>query len=99
MRIRGHGSSFSGSSGDRRDSDRSERFRNAHRAGQKVRGVIVEWHTAELAWVEIDGHRLLAQVARDSALGLERAFLIVRLSPDIVLKEISAKSSGLNVLV
>jgi hypothetical protein len=99
MRIRGHGSSFSGFGGQQRDSQRSERFRKAHRPGQKVRGVILEWQSDDLAWVEIDGHRLLAQVARNSALGLERAFLVVRLDPEIVLKEISAKASGLNVMV
>ena len=99
MRIRGSGSSSFESGGQRRESERSERFRKAHRAGQKVLGTIREWDDSGLAWVEIDGHRLLAQVSQDSSLGLERAFLIVRLSPDIVLKEISGKQSGLNVLV
>ena len=100
MRIRGKSSSsFDSGGGDRRDSARSDRFRNSHRVGQKVTGVIREWHTQELAWVEIDGQRLLAQVSRDSALGLERAFLVVRLTPDIVLKELSGRPSGLNVLV
>ena len=99
MRIRGRGSSTFGFGGERRESERSERFRKAHRAGQKVRGTILEWQSPSLAWVEIDGHKLLAQVAQDTALGLVRTFLIVKLSPDIVLKEISEKSGGLNVLV
>lgn len=99
MRIRGHGSSFSGFGGQRRDSERSERFRKAHRAGQKVRGTILEWQSPGLAWVEIDGQRLLAQVAQDSSLGLARTFLIASLTPDIVLREISGNPSALSVLV
>jgi len=99
MRIHGRGSSTFGSGGRRRDSERSERFRKAHRVGQKVSGTIQEWDDSGLAWVLIDGHPLLAQVSQDSSLGLERTFLVVRLSPDIVLKEITGKHSGLNVLV
>ncbi len=49
--------------------------------------------------MEIDGQRLLAQVAQDSALGLKRAFLIVKLEPEIVLKEITGRDSKLDVLV
>ncbi|MBI4803937.1 MAG: hypothetical protein HY795_01740 [Desulfovibrio sp.] len=99
MRIRGRGSSSFGSGGQHRESERSERFRKAHRVGQKVSGTIQQWDESGLAWVQIDGHRLLAQVSQDSNLGLERAFLVVSLSPDIVLKEITGKHSGLNVLV
>jgi len=89
MRIRGQGSSSFGFDGQRQNSQRSERFRRAHRAGQKVKGTILEWHSPGLAWVDIDGHRLLAQVSQDSALGLERLFLIARLTPDIILREIT----------
>ncbi|MFZ5427221.1 MAG: hypothetical protein ACOZEN_09605 [Thermodesulfobacteriota bacterium] len=98
MRIRGQGSSF-GSGGQRQESQRSERFRRAHRAGQKVKGTILDWHSPGLAWVDIEGHRLLAQVSQDSAMGLERLFLIVRLTPDIVLRELTGKPQGLDVVV
>ena len=61
--------------------------------------MVLEWQSPGLAWVEIDGHRLLAQVSQDAALGHERMFLIVQISPDIVLRELPGKPSGLNVLV
>lgn len=100
MRIKGHGSSFSGFGGGERQSERSERFRKAYRAGQKVRGTIAEWRSPGLAWVEIAGHRLLAQVAADATLGRERLFLIERLSPEIVLRELPGGArEGLDVLV
>lgn len=99
MRIRGQGSSSFGFDGQRQDSQRSERFRRAHRAGQKVKGIILDWHSPGLAWVDIDGHRLLAQVSQDSALGLERLFLIASLTPDIVLRELTGRPQGLDVVV
>ena len=98
MRIRGNGASF-GDSGARRGNERSERFRRAHRPGQKVRGTILEWRTEELAWVDIDGHGLLAQVSRHSPLGRERTFLILRLTPEIMLRELTDRPDGLNVVV
>lgn len=99
MRIRGQGSSFSGFGGQRQESERSERFRKAHRVGQKVRGTVQEWQSPGLAWVEIDGQRLLAQVSQDASLGRERLFLVLKLSPEIVLRELSGKPSGLDVVV
>lgn len=99
MRIHGQNSSSAGFGGHKQDSERSERFRRGHRVGQKVQGRIVEWENQELAWVEIDGQRLLAQVNHDSALGLTRQFLVLKLSPEIVLKEITGRAKGLNVVV
>ncbi|GFK95702.1 hypothetical protein NNJEOMEG_03570 [Fundidesulfovibrio magnetotacticus] len=98
MRVHGRSTSF-GSGGEQRGRERSERFRKAHKPGQKVRGTVVEWQGEGLAWVEIDGHRLLAQVSPDSRLGRERGFLIVSLAPDIVLRELPARTSGLDVVV
>jgi len=99
MRIRGQGSSFSGFGGQHQESERSERFRKAHRVGQKVRGMVQEWQSPGLAWVEIDGQRLLAQVSQDASLGRERLFLVLKLTPEIVLRELSGKPSGLDVVV
>lgn len=99
MRIKGDGASSFGGGGARQGSERSERFRKGHRPGQKVRGVIVEWRTEELAWVEIDGHGLLARVSRDSLLGRERTFLIVRLTPEIMLRELTDKPQGFSAVV
>ncbi|MFP5223469.1 MAG: hypothetical protein ACLGSA_14355 [Acidobacteriota bacterium] len=67
--------------------------------GQKVRGTVEEWQSPGLAWVEIDGQRLLAQVSQDAALGRERMFLVLKLTPEIVLRELSGKPSGLDVMV
>jgi hypothetical protein len=97
IRIQGQGTSFSGG-GSGKERERSERFRRAHRAGQKVRGTVLEWRAPGLAWVDIDGHGLLAQLATDAALGRERTFLILRLEPDIVLREIR-ETSGLDTVV
>ena len=99
MRVRGDGASSFGGDANRRGSERSDRFRRSHRPGQKVRGTILEWRTGELAWVDIDGHGLLAQVSRNSPLGRERLFLIVRLAPEIMLREITDTPGGLNVVV
>jgi hypothetical protein len=95
VRIRESGSSSSGFGRQSKDSERSDRFRKGHRAGQMV----MEWQSPGLAWVEIDGQRMLAQVSEDAVLGRERMFLVVQLSPDIVLRELHDKPSGLNVLV
>jgi len=99
VRIRESGSSSSGFGRQSKDSERSDRFRKGHRAGQKVKGMVMEWQSPGLAWVEIDGQRMLAQVSEDAVLGRERMFLVVQLSPDIVLRELHDKPSGLNVLV
>lgn len=98
MRVSGYGSSFSGDASGR-DRDRSGRFRRSHRAGQKVRGTVLEWRGPGLAWVDIDGHGLLAQISTDASLGRERTFLIVSLHPAVILKELPDNPQGLNVIV
>lgn len=97
MRIQGSGSAFSGDSSGR-DQDRAGRFRRSHRVGQKVRGTVVEWRGPDLAWVELDNHGLLARISADPSLGQERTFLILSLTPDIVLREVR-ESSRLDTLV
>lgn len=99
MRIKENSTSSFGGQGNRSGSERSARFRKAHRPGQKVRGTILEWRTEELAWVDINGYGLLAQVSRSSPLGLERTFLIVSLSPEITLRELTDRPDGINVVV
>jgi len=99
MRIRGQGSSPGGFGDHQGDSRRAEAFRRSHRAGQKVVGVVKEWRDQDLAWVEIDGHRLLASVGRDTAPGLSRRFVIESLHPVIVLRELKAQAQGLDVVV
>ncbi|GAB6038856.1 hypothetical protein JCM15519_34150 [Fundidesulfovibrio butyratiphilus] len=100
MRIKGQGASSGGFGQSSRDnSRRRENFRRSHRAGQRVRGRILEWRGQDLAWVEIDGHGLLAQVARNSTLGLERRFLIVSLEPEIVLRELTMQEGRFDIHV
>lgn len=100
MRVNNQSSSF-GAGGDAGERDRSGRFRKRHRAGQRVRGVVREWQSQAqgLAWVDIDGHRLLAQLPPDTRLGLERLFLVVSLEPEIVLRALPSRPGGLNVVV
>ena len=99
MRFHSRGSSFLGDKGSEREQPRAERFRRAHRIGQKVRGTVVEWRDEGLAWVVVDGYGLLAQLSPDSTLGLERTFLVVSLAPNIVLKEVPAKPEGLDLVI
>lgn len=101
MRIKGQGSSSGGFGQSARDGSqrRRDNFRRTHRAGQRVRGRILEWRGQDLAWVEIDGHGLMAQVTRNSALGLERSFLIVSLDPEIVLRELTGQQGRFDIHV
>ncbi len=55
MRIRNSGSGFSGFSSD----SRSSSFRQGRRPGQKVRGKLLKWVSEDMAWVEIEGHKLV----------------------------------------
>ena len=88
MRIRNSGSGFSGSFGD----SRSSAFRHGRRPGQKVRGRLLKWVSEDMAWVEIDGHKLLAQLHSRPAIGALLTFVIKQLKPEIVLKELHGAS-------
>ncbi|MFW5721755.1 MAG: hypothetical protein ACOCWT_00520 [Desulfohalobiaceae bacterium] len=68
---------------------RSEYFRNRHRPGDRVRGTILGYDAPGLAWVEIEGHHLLARIGSGGLAGERRFFRIVTLYPDIVLKDLS----------
>ena len=86
MRISGYGSgdSFGGGGGSR-----SDRFRHKHRPGQKVRGILLKNLPDAMAWVEIDGDRLLAQLETAHPEGSRLFFLIQQLTPRIILKELT----------
>jgi hypothetical protein len=88
MRIRNSGPGFSGSRGD----DRSSAFRHGRRPGQKVRGRLLKWVSDDMAWVEIEGHKLLAQLQSRPAVGTLLTFVIQQLKPNIVLKELYGAS-------
>lgn len=87
MRVRGNGSGPFDFGGN--NERRSAQFRQGRRPGQKVRGTLVKWVSEGMAWVLIDGHHLLAQLQTRPPEGAQLLFLITRLEPDIVLKELS----------
>jgi hypothetical protein len=84
----GTGGSFNGGG------SRSDRFRSRHRPGQKVRGVLVKNLPDSMAWVDIDGERLLAQLETARPEGSRLLFLIQQLVPQIVLKELTGEAHG-----
>lgn len=88
MRIRNSGSGFFGSGGD----SRSSAFRHGRRPGQKVRGRLLKWVSEDMAWVEIEGHKLLAQLQSRPPIGALLTFVIKQLKPEIVLKELYESS-------
>lgn len=91
MRIR---SSGSGSSGFGGGGSRSDSFKQGRRPGQKVRGTLIKWISNNMAWVNIEGHKLLAQLQSTPPEGAQLTFLIKQIHPDIVLKEIFEISSA-----
>lgn len=97
MRIRNSGSSFFGFGGG--DGNRSESFKRGKRLGQKVRGTLLKWVSQDMAWVEIDGQKLLAQLHSKPPVGARLTFIIKQLSPEIILKEIfEAPAAGVRAL-
>ncbi|MEZ7196462.1 hypothetical protein [Pseudodesulfovibrio karagichevae] len=84
----GTGGSYSGGG------SRSDRFRNRHRPGQKVRGLLVKNLPNSMAWVDIDGERLLAQLESAHPEGSRLLFLIRQLVPNIILKELTSGEHG-----
>lgn len=82
MRVDGRGKQYGGSA------SRTEAFRKTHRVGQKVRGRVLKWQEAAMAWIAIDGQPLLANLSSRPAPGSVLAFKIISLHPHIHLQEI-----------
>ncbi len=97
MRVRGKGfgdaSGFGGGGSADERGRRIRAFQHAHRVGQKVRGRLLA-REGSLAKVRIDGQELLANIESAAAPGSELLFLVVRLVPDILLKEITGKAGS-----
>ncbi|WP_319467190.1 hypothetical protein [uncultured Pseudodesulfovibrio sp.] len=91
MRIRGSGSGFQGFGKGR---DRSDSFRKGRKKGQKVRGILLKWISKDMAWVNIDGHKLLANLHSPAPEGTHLTFIIRQLSPEIILKAIFEPSAA-----
>lgn len=100
MRIRGSGSGFGGFFGfGGGGGSRSDSFKQGRKPGQKVRGKLLKWVSDNMAWVEIEGHKLLAQLNSRHQVGAILTFVIKQLEPDIVLKEVfDVGSVGTNAL-
>lgn len=91
MEIFGFGS---GSGGYGRRNDRREAFRRKHVVGQRVIGIFERWQSDSLAWVQVDGHPLLAQLGGSPQPGQRLFFIIKALHPDIVLQEFVPETGG-----
>ncbi len=85
MRVSGSGGGYENSGGR---NNRSDSFRHKHHLGQKVKGTILKYISDDMAWISIDGNKLLAQLKSTHQVGSRLTFLIKQLVPDIVLKEI-----------
>jgi len=94
MRIGDHGFSGFFSGRGPGGGDRARIFRNRHRVGERIQGRLVRWEQPGLAWVDIQGQELLAQIHSQPAPGQILAFLIVQLYPDIVLQELHGGAGG-----
>ena len=90
MRVSGSGTGGSYNGGG----SRSDRFRSRHRRGQKVRGILVKNLPDSMAWVDIDGERLLAQLESPRTEGSRLLFLVQQLVPQIILKELTGEAHG-----
>lgn len=97
MRIGNPSGPFSGrgSSGG----DRARIFRNRHRVGERVKGRLLRWEQPgqawpNLAWIDIQGQELLAQIHSQPEPGQILVFLVVQLYPDIVLQELHGGGPG-----
>nr|WP_321257443.1 hypothetical protein [uncultured Pseudodesulfovibrio sp.] len=96
MRIKGYGNGTGGFGGGR---ERSDSFRNKHRLGQKIRGKLIKNIADNMAWVDFNGNRLLAQLANPHSEGSLLLFIIKQLNPQIILKELGANhADGTNAL-
>lgn len=88
MQISGPGSGSFDSGDGRGSRSRSASFKKGRRIGQKVRGTLIKWVSEDMAWVNIDGHRLLAQLQSRPPVGARLTFVIKQLQPNIILKEL-----------
>lgn len=88
MRARKSDSDSFGFSDGNNGRSRTESFRKGRRLGQKVRGILMKWVSDDMAWVNIDDHRLLAQLQSKPPVGAHLTFIIKQLQPDIILKEV-----------
>lgn len=73
---------------------RIEAFRRARRVGERLTGRLLRWEGDGLGLVNIQGHELTALVASNPAPGQTLHFIVERLYPDVVLRELHAGPGG-----
>lgn len=98
MRIRNSGSGSFGS-GTKGGRNRKDSFKKDHQSGQKVRGTLLKWVSEDMAWVNIDGHKLLAQLQSRPPVGASLTFIIKQLQPEIILKEVFEVSGAASSVI
>ncbi len=86
MRIGDKDSSFPGQPGPNRD--RAKSFRRDRRPGEQVRGRFLRPAGPGLAWVDIEGHHLVARVSGDLSPDEVLTFEILELQPEVVLRHL-----------
>nr|WP_287410363.1 hypothetical protein [Pseudodesulfovibrio sp.] len=91
MRIKGYGNGTGGFNGS---GSRSDSFCNKHHLGEKIRGKLIKNIPKNMAWVDFNGDRLLAQLATPHPEGSLLLFIIKQLRPQIILKELTANHTG-----
>jgi len=74
--------------------NRSDSFRSKHRLGQKIHGKLIKNIDENMAWVDFNGDRLLAQLATPHPEGSLLLFVIKQLHPNIILKELTTGHPG-----
>lgn len=79
---------------NRSSTARIEAFRRAYHVGERLTGRLLRWEGDGLGLVNIQGHELTALVASNPAPGQTLHFVVERLYPDVVLRELHSGPGG-----
>ena len=72
---------------------RIEHFRRYHQVGERVRGKVLSFEGPGAAWVQVEGHPLLASLQTAPQPEETIVFQITQLYPEIVLKELHGQAA------
>ncbi|GFM38175.1 hypothetical protein [Desulfovibrio psychrotolerans] len=78
---------------DRDSGNRAAAFRRAHRPGQVLRGRMLRFVRGTMAWVNVAGHELLAELHTRPEPGVPLHFLVEQTVPDILLRELDPEEA------
>jgi len=85
---------LSGNAAQDRDSgNRAAAFRRAHRPGQVLHGRMLRFVRGNMAWVNVAGHELLAELRTRPEPGVPLLFLVEQTLPDILLRELDPEEA------